>query len=96
MNSADFRACSSKLIHYRALNRETAGVDVVEAQEVVGEVAHCVADVDPLLPLVEVEVAQAVGLDDVDLLVQPIYLALARFEICIFMDNGQSLLNASC
>ena len=50
-------------------NVEPARIDLVEAQELVGQVAHCVADVQPLLALVQVDVAQAVRLHDGQLLV---------------------------
>ena len=53
------------------------GIDLVQAEELLREVADGVADVDPLLALVEVDVAEAVRLDDVDLLV----LALAEVRV---------------
>ena len=58
-------------------DREALRVDLVEAQELLGEIPHRLADGDPLLALVEVDVAQAVGLDHVDLLV----LALAQVRV---------------
>ncbi len=56
---------------------EALGVDLVQAEELLGEVAHRLGDGDPGLALVEVDVAQAVRLDDVDLLV----LALAQVGV---------------
>ena len=53
------------------------GIDLVQAEELVGQLADRVANVDPFLAFVEVYVAQAVGLDDVDLLV----LALAQMGV---------------
>ncbi len=50
-------------------NIEAVREDLVEHQELVGQIADRVAHADPLLALVEVDVAQAMGLDDVDLLV---------------------------
>ena len=58
-------------------DHEALRVDLVEAHELLRQVADRLADVDPLLGLVEVDVAQAVRLDDVDLLV----LALAEMRV---------------
>ena len=41
-------------------DHEPFGIDLVQAEELVGQVADGVADVDPLLALVEVDVAQPV------------------------------------
>ena len=56
---------------------EAVGIDLVQDQELVGEVAHRLAHRDPLLALVEVDVAQAVLLDHRELLV----LALAEMGV---------------
>ena len=45
------------------------GIDLVEAEELFCQVADRLADVDPLLAFVKMHVAQAVGLDHVELLV---------------------------
>ena len=58
-------------------NVEAVGIDLVEHQELVGQIAHRVADVDPLLAFVEMDVAQPVRLHDVDLLV----LGLAQMRV---------------
>ena len=50
-------------------DHESLRVDLVQAGELLREVADRIADVDPLLGLVDVDVAQVVRLDDVDLLV---------------------------
>ena len=53
-------------------------IDVIEAEELVGEIADRVADVDPrLVAFVEMDVAQAVRLDHRQLLV----LALAEVRV---------------
>ena len=53
-------------------NVEAVGVDLVEAQEPVREVADGVADVDPFLAFVEVDVAKPVRLHHRELLVLPL------------------------
>ena len=58
-------------------DHEPVRVDLVQAEELLREVADRVPDRDPLLALVEVDVAQAVRLDDVELLV----LALAEVRV---------------
>ena len=58
-------------------DQEALGVDLVQAEEFLRQVADRVADVDPLLAFVQVDVAQAVRLDDVELLV----LALAEVGV---------------
>ena len=51
-------------------DHESVGIDVVEADELVGQIADGVADVDPgLIALVEMDVAKAVRLHDWQLLV---------------------------
>ena len=50
-------------------NVKAVGIDLVQTQETVGEIAHRIADVDPFLAFVEVDIPQAVGIDNVDLLV---------------------------
>ena len=53
-----------------ARNHEPVGIDVVQAEELLREISDRVADVDPrLVALVQVDVPQPVGLDDVELLV---------------------------
>ncbi len=52
-------------------------VHLVQAEELLRQIADRVADVDPLLAFVEVNVPQPVRLDDVDLLV----LALAEVRV---------------
>ena len=54
-----------------------ARIDVVQAGELLREIADRVADVDPLFGLVDVDVPQPVRLDDVDLLV----FALAEVRV---------------
>ena len=58
-------------------NVEAIREDLVEHQELVGKIADRVAHADPLLALVQVDIAQPVGLDDVDLLV----LSLAQVRV---------------
>jgi hypothetical protein len=58
-------------------DHEALRVDLVQAGELLGQIADRVADVDPLLALVDVDVAQAMRLDDVELLV----LALAEVRV---------------
>ncbi len=61
-----------------ARNHEAVGVDLVQAEELLRQIADRVADVDPrLVAFVEVDVAQPVRVDDVDLLV----LALAEVRV---------------
>ena len=56
-----------------ARNHEPVGVDLVQAQELLREVADRLPDVDPVLvAFVQVHVAQAVRLDDLHLLVLPL------------------------
>ena len=47
-------------------------VDLVQAQEVPGEITHGIPNVDPLLAFVQVNVAQAVARDDIQLLLLPL------------------------
>ena len=58
-------------------DHEALRVDLVQAGELLRQIADRVTDVDPLLGLVDVDVAQAVRFDDVDLLV----LALAEMGV---------------
>ena len=58
-------------------NHEALRIDLVQAQELLRQIADRVADVDPLFTFVEVDVAQLVRLDDVDLLV----LAFAEVRV---------------
>ena len=58
-------------------NHEALRVDLVEAGELLRQIADRVADVDPLLGFVDVDVPQPVRVDDVDLLV----LALAEVRV---------------
>ena len=53
----------------RLRNHEAVGVDLVQAEELLGEIADRVADVDPrLVAFVEVDVAEAVRLHHVSCL----------------------------
>ena len=52
---------------------EPVGIDVVQHQEVVRQIPHRVPNVNPFdIFFIKVDVAQAVGFDDVDLLVFPL------------------------
>jgi len=50
-------------------NVESTRIDIVEHQELVGQISDRVAHIDPLFAFVQVNVAQVVGFHDVDLLV---------------------------
>jgi hypothetical protein len=52
-------------------DHEPLRVHVVQAGELLRQVADGILDVDPLLGFVDVDVPQVVGVDDVDLLVFP-------------------------
>ena len=58
-------------------DHEALRIDLVEARELLRQVADRVADVDPLFGLVDVDVPQSVRLDHVHLLV----LALAQVRV---------------
>ena len=62
-------------------NHEALRIDLVQAEEVFREIADGVADVDPLFAFVDMDVAEAVRLDDRQLLV----FALAQVSVD---DNG--------
>src|SRR5262249_701755 len=53
-------------------NVEALRVDVIQAEKAIGQVPHRVANMNPLFTLVEVDIAQTVSLDDVELLVLPL------------------------
>jgi hypothetical protein len=58
-------------------DHEALRVHLVEARELLRQVAHCLPDVDPLLGLVDMDVPDSVGVHDVDLLV----LALSQVRV---------------
>ena len=58
-------------------DHEPVGVDIVQADKLVGKLANRVANMDPLFALVEMDVAQIVRVGHVDLLV----LLLAQMRI---------------
>ncbi len=60
-----------------ARDHETLGIDLIQAEELLREIAHCVPDIDPFFGFVDVDVADAVRLDDRKLLV----FALAQVRI---------------
>lgn len=52
-------------------NVESVGVDLIQAQESVRQIAHGIPNVDPFLAFIQVDIPQAVGVDDLDLFILP-------------------------
>jgi len=79
--------------------RETVRINVVEAQELAGEFPHGVANVEPLFAFVKVDVAQAVGVEYVNLLIfafaqvsvdhhRPVVAAVDQFLFVSVFQHG--------
>ena len=53
-------------------NQKSLRVDVVEAEELLGEIANGILDVEPVLALIEMNIPEAMRFDHVELFVLPL------------------------